>query len=391
MAEHGLGSDSRVLGVAFDGTGYGDDGAVWGGEVLVAGYADFVRAAHLAYVPLPGGDAAVRNPCRMALSHLRAAGLAWDPGLPCVRACSEQELALLDRQLTTGLRCVPTSSMGRLFDAVASLAGICHRAGYDAQAAMELEAVARRATAPRGYRFAVDGELLDAGPVLAEAAADVLAGAPASLVAARFQQGVVDLVAAVLERLRDETGLAVVTLSGGCLPQRLPHLGLRERPHRARLRGAAPPHRPGERRRPRPRAGRRARPPHPSTRRTPRKGAAMCLAVPGRVLEISERDGTRIAQVDFGGVSKEVCLEYVPDLQVGEYTIVHVGFALQRLDEQSALETLDLFRQMGELDAEFGDQWGRAADQAGLPRPDLAPSMDTVDSPAGPGGEAGRR
>ena len=72
--------------------------------------------------------------------------------------------------------------------------------------------------------------------------------------------------------------------------------------------------------------------------------------------------------MDFGGVTKEVCLEYVPDLQVGEYTIVHVGFALQRLDEQSALETLEIFRQMGELDAEFGDHWGMAAEQAGLPQ-----------------------
>ena len=101
----------------------------------------------------------------------------------------------------------------------------------------------------------------------------------------------------------------------------------------------------------------------------------MCLAVPGQVLEIHDRDGTRVALVDFGGVTKEVCLEYVPDLQVGEYTIVHVGFALQRLDEQSALETLEIFRQMGELDNEFGDHWGKAAEQAGLPRPDLAPEM----------------
>jgi len=96
----------------------------------------------------------------------------------------------------------------------------------------------------------------------------------------------------------------------------------------------------------------------------------VCLAVPGQVLEITERDGTRMATVDFGGVTKEVCLEYVPDLQVGEYTIVHVGFALKRLDEQAARETLELFREMGELEAEFGDQWGRAAEQAGMPVPD---------------------
>jgi len=96
----------------------------------------------------------------------------------------------------------------------------------------------------------------------------------------------------------------------------------------------------------------------------------MCLAVPGKVLAIHDKDGTPMADVDFGGISKEVCLAYVPDIQVGEYTIVHVGFALQRLDEQSALETLALFQQMGELDAEFGDQWGRAASEAGMPRPD---------------------
>lgn len=96
----------------------------------------------------------------------------------------------------------------------------------------------------------------------------------------------------------------------------------------------------------------------------------MCLAVPGKILAITEQDGTPMGEVDFGGVTKSVCLAYVPDIEVGDYTIVHVGFALQRLDEESALETLELFRQMGELDAEFGDHWGRAAAEAGRPRPD---------------------
>ncbi len=95
----------------------------------------------------------------------------------------------------------------------------------------------------------------------------------------------------------------------------------------------------------------------------------MCLAVPGKVLTIEERDGTRMAGVDFGGVVKEVCLEYVPDLQVGEYTIVHVGFALQRLDEESARQTLGLFAELGLLEEEFGDPWQQAARESGAPVP----------------------
>ncbi len=93
----------------------------------------------------------------------------------------------------------------------------------------------------------------------------------------------------------------------------------------------------------------------------------MCLAVPGRVLEIEERDGTRMATVDFGGVVKDVCLEYLPDLQVGEYAIVHVGFALQRLDEESARRTLELFANLGTLQEEFGDPWELAAEANGYP------------------------
>ena len=91
----------------------------------------------------------------------------------------------------------------------------------------------------------------------------------------------------------------------------------------------------------------------------------MCLAVPGRVLSITEVDGTSMAQVDFGGARKDVCLEYVPDVAVGEYVIVHVGFAIQRLDEASAQETLANFERLGILEQEFGDGFTRAAGQAG--------------------------
>lgn len=92
----------------------------------------------------------------------------------------------------------------------------------------------------------------------------------------------------------------------------------------------------------------------------------MCLAVPGRVLSLDEKDGQQMAQVDFGGVRKEVCLAYIPDVQVGEYVVVHVGFAIQRLDEASAIETLANFEKLGILDEEFGDGFALAARQAGI-------------------------
>ncbi len=95
----------------------------------------------------------------------------------------------------------------------------------------------------------------------------------------------------------------------------------------------------------------------------------MCLAIPGKVIELWDSDTTRMARVDFGGIHKEVSVAFVPDIEVGEYTIVHVGFALQRIDEESAMETLQLFESLGELDAEFGDAWARAAAEAGTETP----------------------
>lgn len=222
MAENGHDGESPVIGMAFDGTGYGDDGAVWGGEVLLADYAGYQRAAHLRYAWLPGGDAGVRNPCRMALSHLRAAGLAWNPALPCVSACTQQERAVLAQQLGAGFGCTPTSSMGRLFDAMSSLAGVCHRVAYEAEAAMRFEGLARPAVDRCGpaYSFELREHAslpwqADPGPVVRAAATDVLAGVGAEIVAARFHLAVADLVVTMAVRLREARGLDTVALSGG--------------------------------------------------------------------------------------------------------------------------------------------------------------------------------
>ena len=199
MGEHGVAGDAPVIGIAFDGTGYGTDGAVWGGEVLVADYKGFTRAAHLAYVPLAGGDASVRRPYRMALAHLWAAGVEWATDLPSVAACPEAERRVLLHQLETGLGCVPTSSMGRLFDAVSSLVGVRHVADYEAEAAIELEGLSRGQSDSGAYRFALPGAgpVVDTSgrsmpaPVVRAVVADVRAGVPAGVVGARFHAAVV--------------------------------------------------------------------------------------------------------------------------------------------------------------------------------------------------------
>ena len=218
MADNGLRADQRVIGVALDGTGYGTDGHIWGGEFLIAGYGNFTRAAHLATCPLPGGDATARNPYRMALSWLRQAGLDWGEDLPPVVAARPGELDLLAQQLDTGVNTPLTTSMGRLFDAVAALAGLTQRNTYEAQAPCELEAGADR-DETGAYEFLLDRGsdpwLIDPAPVLAALIDDRRRGVETGRLAARFHNGVARLVARVCGELRDQTGLNQVALSGG--------------------------------------------------------------------------------------------------------------------------------------------------------------------------------
>jgi hydrogenase maturation protein HypF len=224
MAEHGLGIEERVLGVAFDGTGYGPDGAIWGGEFLVAGYGSFRRALHLAYSPLPGGDGAVRNPYRTALGWLREAGIEWDGDLAPVRAAGEEERNVLEGMLAGGINAPPTSSIGRLFDAAASLAGLCQRNRYEAQAPCELEAAVHPAEAAC-YPFPVEEGVLDPRPALRALVEDVRSGVEPSRLAARFHNGLAGGVVRACGILRDETGLERVALSGGAWQNlRLLHL-----------------------------------------------------------------------------------------------------------------------------------------------------------------------
>jgi hydrogenase maturation protein HypF len=224
LADHAA-IDMPIIGVCFDGTGYGRDGTIQGGEVFVAARgaaAAMRRAACLVPFPLPGGDAAIRHPWRVALATLHAAGLAADPRLPPLVAHAPEAVRVVRRQLEVGINCVATTSMGRLFDAVAALAGVTQSIGYEAEAAMHLEALAAGAGPARDARAAyplpvIAGEPLriDWRPAVAGVVADVLAGVGVAVIASRFHTGVAGAVVDVCDRLRCATGITAVGLTGG--------------------------------------------------------------------------------------------------------------------------------------------------------------------------------
>ncbi len=225
MAENHL--DGKVIGIALDGTGYGSDGAIWGGEVLVADYASFERAAHLQYVPLPGGSAAIHEPWRMAVSHLAK---HYGPGLltldiPFIKEIDHRKLHLVLQMMQREVHSPRTSSCGRLFDAVAAIIGLRSSVNYEAQAAIELEMAAHDSVDEGAYPF----NLLNEGSIWRIGTrslfdwliADIRKQASIPDMSRRFHNGLALVLAELAVKLREERDLNRVCLSGGCFQNAL--------------------------------------------------------------------------------------------------------------------------------------------------------------------------
>jgi hydrogenase maturation protein HypF len=228
MAEHGI--EATVIGLALDGTGYGTDGRIWGGEVLLARLDGFERFAHLDYVPMPGGDAAVREPWRMALAHLRAAGFdVASPEILDRLGAKENEARLLARMMERGINAPLTSSLGRLFDAVAAVVLNRRAVDYEAQAAIELEGMAvHEPDDVDGYDIALHGASwgqrepmqLKLAPLWSELLHDLGRGLAKSRISARFHVGIARAFVRVALAARATTGIGTVALSGGVMHNR---------------------------------------------------------------------------------------------------------------------------------------------------------------------------
>ncbi|GAB4506453.1 MAG: carbamoyltransferase HypF [Anaerolineales bacterium] len=235
MVDNGI--TEPVIGVALDGTGYGLDGRIWGGEWLIADLRGFRRAAWLEPLPLPGGDAGIRNPCRIAYAYLHAM-FGEVPALPFLAQMDEAEIAAVQRQVERGLNTVLTTSCGRLFDAVAAMAGGRGRVTYEAQAAIEMEMASEGDEGdPYGYFFRWAEPLASGNtdalpplacafevalkPLLAGVVRDVQAGRMLGEVGGRFHRTLANMIADLCCMIAQGTGLATVALSGGCFQNRL--------------------------------------------------------------------------------------------------------------------------------------------------------------------------
>ena len=236
LGEHGL--YGPAIGIAFDGTGYGADGAIWGGEVLLANQADYERFANFSYVPMPGGAACVKNPLRMAYGLLWAYDLLDHAGARAALAQLGDQAEVCEKMIEAGLNTPHTSSVGRLFDALAALLGVCVQPTYEGEPAILLDAIRAEGHVAEEdrVRYAISITknaatevstahdtsvvLLDAEPTLKAVLDDLAEGVDAGVVSLRFHDAVVGAIVQVAELVRAMYDLSLVALSGGCFMNR---------------------------------------------------------------------------------------------------------------------------------------------------------------------------
>jgi hydrogenase maturation protein HypF len=222
MAENHL--SGQVIGVAMDGTGFGADGTIWGGEFLLASLAGFERRAHIRAVPLPGGDAAIRHPWRMALSYLRDSLGPWIPdNIACFQEVPAPQFKLVDTMLTRRVQTVQTSSCGRLFDAVAALLGMGSEVTFEGQAAIRLEMAADPGVTDR-YPFDLQQDqpiVVDLRQTIATIVQEIARNRPINEISARFHNTLSAAIVEICCRIRKSDGLDRVCLSGGVFQNHL--------------------------------------------------------------------------------------------------------------------------------------------------------------------------
>jgi hydrogenase maturation protein HypF len=224
MVDNGL--EESVIGVSFDGTGYGSDGNIWGGEFLVADYRQCARVGHLEYLPLPGGALAIKKPYRTAIGYLTSLGVDSDQWLPFLKQVDDVELNIIRSQLEKNINSPLTSSCGRLFDAVSALIGVRSITEYEAQAAIDLEMLAYDEASETGsYPFSAieqdNMSLIKLQGLFAAIVDDLHSKTPEAKIAARFHNTVAQMIDELSKAISAKTGITRVALSGGVFQNRL--------------------------------------------------------------------------------------------------------------------------------------------------------------------------
>ena len=224
MADNGL--TGQVIGVALDGTGYGTDGNIWGGEFMVVDYKSFKRMAYLEYLPLPGGALAIKKPYRTAVGYLQALGIDLDKRLPLLKQVDDNEIKTIQNQVKSNFNAPLTSSMGRFFDAVSALAGIRGVIEYEAQAAIDLETLANDASDETGnYPFSLEKNdnvsMIKIRDLLKAVINDIMQVTPKAVIATRFHNTVAQMILQTCQSIKKKTGLERAALSGGVFQNRL--------------------------------------------------------------------------------------------------------------------------------------------------------------------------